>query len=104
MPLSLKKQCERARARWDIASGAFCDWAIANGYGNIRRNELAAAISDVPAGVALLAADNDARSALDDVESAAVAGGVAWRGSYGSVNFYSASDARRFAAQRRRLA
>lgn len=94
--------CDRARAKWDKASTAFCDWAITNGYGHIRRNELEAALEDVPAGLALLAADRDARNALDDAESAAVAASAAWRGTFGMVQFYSATDARRFAAQRRR--
>lgn len=104
MAVSIKKQCEQARVKWDKASAVFCDWAIANGYGNIRRNELEKALVGVPAGLSLLAADRNARAALDDAESAAVSAGVAWRGSYGSVRFYSASDARRFAAQRRRSA
>lgn len=104
MAISIKKQCEHARAKWDTASAVFCDWAIANGYGNIRRNELEKALADVPVGLSLLAADRDTRQTLDDAESAAVAAGIAWRGSYGSVQFYSASDARRFAAQRRRSA
>lgn len=104
MALSLKKQCARARAKWDIASAAFSNWAIANGYGNIRRNELEKALADVPIGLELLAADRDAHAVWDEAESAAVAAGVAWRGQFGAVNFYSASDNRRFAAQRRKFA
>jgi hypothetical protein len=104
MALSPKKQCERARAKWDIASTTFNDWAIANGYGNVVRSELEKALVDVPAGLTLLAADNAAREAWTEADSAAVAAGHAWRGSFGSVNFYSASDVRRFAAQRRRFA
>jgi hypothetical protein len=104
MALSLKKQCERARANWDVASSAFCDWAIANGYGNVRRNELAKALADVPEGLALLAADNTAREAWTEADNAAVAAGHAWRGTFGSVNFYSPTDMRRHSAQRRRFA
>lgn len=104
MALSRKKQCERARSKWDKASAMFCDWAIANGYGNILRNELEKALADVPVGLALLAADKTARQELDTLENAAVAAGEAWRGTFGMVNFYSAADARRFAAQRRRFA
>lgn len=99
---SHSKLCEKARAKWGAASTAFCDWAIANGYGNIRRNELEKALADVPEGLRLLAADNAARKVWDDAESAAVAAGHAWRGSFGSVQFYSPSDIRRHAAQRRR--
>lgn len=98
---SHRTQCERARAKWDMASAVFCDWAIANGYGNIRRNELAKELEKVPVGLKLLAADNTARAALDDAESAAVSAGHAWRGTFGMVSFYSPSDIRRFSKQRR---
>jgi hypothetical protein len=102
MALSLKKQCERARAKLDAASDAFNTWAIVNGHGNVRRNELEKALADAPAGLTLLAADRATGEALIEAENAAVAEGVAWRGSFGMVQFYSAADARRFAAQRRR--
>lgn len=104
MAASHRKQCEAARAKWDAASTAFCDWAIANGFGNVKRNELEKALADVPAGLALLAIDRTTRDAWEDAQNAAVAAGAAWRGSFGSVYFYSASDQRRFAAQRRRTA
>lgn len=99
---SHRKLCEKARAKWDTASTAFCDWAIANGYGNIRRNELEKALAAEPEGLRLLAADNAAREAWTEADNAAVAAGHAWRGSFGSVQFYSPSDIRRHAAQRRR--
>jgi hypothetical protein len=104
MAASHRVQCERARAKWDKASTAFCDWAIANGYGHIRRNELEKTLAEVPTGLALFAADRDAHAALGEAENAAVAAGCAWRGTFGMVNFYSASESRRFAAQRRRTA
>jgi hypothetical protein len=102
MALSLKKQCERARANWDATSTAFNNWAIANGFGNVRRNEMEKTLVDVPAGLTLLVADNAARAAWTEADNAAVAAGHAWRGTFGSVNFYSTSDMRRFAAQRRK--
>lgn len=104
MALSLQKQCERARAKWDATSTVFNSWAIASGFGNVRRSEMAKVVADLPEGAALLAADNAARAALEDTERAAVAAACAWRGPFGSVSFYSAADQRRFAAQRRRSA
>lgn len=102
MAVSIRKQCERSRAKWDAASKAFCDWAIANGYGNIRRNELETVLANVPQGLALLVADRETRKALDTTESEAVSAGHAWRNSHGSVYFYSPAEVRRFASQRRR--
>lgn len=99
---SHRQRCDRARVKWDKASTAFCTWAIANGFGNIRRNELAAAIAGNAEGERLLAVDRDTRQALDDAESKAVSAGHAWRGTFGSVTFYSPTEARRFASQRRR--
>lgn len=93
--------CERARAKWDAASKVFCDWSIANGYGNILYNELEAALAKVPHGLELLAADNAARTELDAVEGAAVNAGHAWRGTFGMVRFYSPADIRKFSRQRK---
>lgn len=103
MALSLKKQCERARARWDATSTAFNDWAIANDFGNIRRSEMEKVIASMPEGVALFVADNAAREAWTEADNVAVAAGHAWRGTFGSVNFYSSADIRRHSAQRRRF-
>lgn len=100
--MSHRTKVERARAKWDKASNVFCTWAIANGFGSVRRNEIAEAIAGHPEGVKLFAADNAARDALDEAENAAVAAGHAWRGTFGRMQFYSPGDIRRFAAQRRR--
>lgn len=102
MAASHRQLCDRARIKWDKASKMFCDWAIANGFGNVRRNELAAVIRGNAEGETLLAADRDTRQALEDAESNAVAAGHAWRGTFGSVTFYSPSEIRRFSAQRLR--
>lgn len=97
-----RKKCERARAKWDKASSAFCTWAIANGFGHVLPRDMDAAIAGSPEGIKLLAADHTARDMLNDAENAAVAAGHAWRGTFGMLQFYSPSDVRRWAAQRRR--
>lgn len=100
MAVSHRKACERARAKWDAASSAFLTWAIANGFGMVRANELDAALAGNATGEKLLAADRAARKALDEAESAAVSAGHAWRGTFSMVHFYSPSEIRRFSRNR----
>lgn len=102
MGLSHRKVCERARTKWDAASKAFCDWAIANGYGNVRRSDLATALANEPEGLRLLSADNQTSAALRQAEDDAVSAGHAWRGTFGMIVWYSPSEVRRFAASRRK--
>lgn len=97
--MSHRKQVETLRTRRDTASSVFCTWAIANGYGQVRNNELESAVVE-PEGQKLLAARNATQAALVGAEDAAVHAGHAWRGSYGMVNFYSPADMRKFSRQR----
>jgi hypothetical protein len=95
--VSLKVQAECAYRAHSVARGAFCEWCIANGYGNVRWNDLVKVVADVPEGAALLAVENDTKAALDAIESQAVQEHRAWRNERGHVEFYSAADQRRFA-------
>ncbi|CCD94661.1 hypothetical protein BRAO375_3660055 [Bradyrhizobium sp. ORS 375] len=104
MGLSHRKICERARAKWDAASKTFCDWAIANGYGNVRRSDLESALANEPEGLRLLSADIQTSEALRQAESDAVSAGHAWRGTFGMVVWYSPSEVRRHTARRRKHA
>ncbi len=102
MGLSHRKLCEHAREKWDAASKALCDWAIANGYGNVRRSDLETALANEPEGLRLLSADTQTSAALRKAEDDAVSAGHAWRGTFGMIFWYSPSEVRRFAASQRK--
>jgi hypothetical protein len=80
---SHQKRVERARAKWDKASRAVCDWAIANGHGHTRRSDL---VRVAPA--ALIEADTASYTAWMDAENAAVAACKAWRGTFNLLFWY----------------
>lgn len=95
---SHRKTLETLRAKRDAASSVFCTWAIANGYGQIRNNELASAIVE-PEGQKLLAVRDATQNALEGAETAAVHAGHAWRGTYGMIHFYTPAEIRKFSRQ-----
>jgi hypothetical protein len=99
-----RKTVERASNTYRKASSALTDWCIANGFGNVRFNDLAAALADNMQGLGLYGADRTAAIALDQAESAAVQAGKAWRDDRGHVQLYSTSDLRKFASRKRKSA
>lgn len=89
MAISHRKRVERARAQHDAASSTFTTWAIANGFGHVRHNDLEAAIAGHPEGVKLWALCRAAYVTKNATETDAVRDGAAWRDEQGRAQLYS---------------
>lgn len=70
-----------ARAKWDIHSSALTTWAIANGHGQVRWNDLLPiARREAPV---LVEAEEKASRNLASAEDAAITAWTHYRGTYG---------------------
>ena len=85
------REWEKAGARYDAASIALCDAAIAAGHGHV----MPAVLRRMPEYFALYAARDAALAAQEAVEAGAVAAKCAWCEN-GRFNWYSPRDAARW--------
>lgn len=94
-----KRAVERTDKAWRKARSAVLDYAIAQGHGHTKYNELGGLFIALDN---LLALELATRTAHTQAESAAVQWGYAWRGgTFNSFEWYGRSDLQRFAAQRK---
>lgn len=93
---------ERSRARHDVARSKFTTWAIENGFGHVRNNDMPKALEGNAVGLDLLATERAAWNAKHDAENNAVSAGYAWRDTFGHAQLYTTQQLRGFKRSPRR--